>query len=65
MVTIKEFFGSYRDENMAAVTAKMLKDYNITNKLSYIISNNVYVNDTYSRSLLTHLKSHEIHYNYL
>jgi hypothetical protein len=65
MITVKELFGSYGGENMAAVTAKILKDYNITNKLSYIMSDNVYVNDTYSRSLLTYLESHGIRYNYL
>ena len=50
---------------MAAVTVEMLKDYNITNKLGYIMSDNVYVNDTYSRSLSTHLELHGIRYNYL
>jgi hypothetical protein len=65
VVAIKELFGFYRGENMAAVIVEMLKDYNITNKLGYIMSDNVYVNDTYSRSLSTYLELHGIRYNYL
>jgi hypothetical protein len=39
------------------VTAEVLEDYGITNKIGYIMSDNVYVNDTYARHLATLLEA--------
>jgi len=54
---MKELIGSHSGQNMAEVTADVLEDYGITNRVGYIMSDNVYANDTYVRHLSTLLEA--------
>lgn len=57
VIAMKELISSYSGQNMATVTAEVLEDYGIINKLGYVMFDNVSANDTYTRYLATLLEA--------
>lgn len=57
VIAMKELIGAHSGQNMAEVTADVLEDYGITSRVGYIMSDNVYANDTYVRHLSTLLEA--------
>lgn len=63
-LALKELEGEYNSgENQAAVVLDVLNDYEIRNKLGYMIMDNVGFNDTLITTLATSLNDEGVLYN--